>query len=740
MSIRVVAFYLCLICAENVTRAQSDVVTDGERHLAINEPDKFAWLLFERINQAIPGDANGRVLWESWALADDVFADPNNAPVWAGPAAPLRATSDFDTEPLQQKIRRLQMQREVPGLQSQFSLPHALAEANETRLNHDTFDFVVANELYNIEGQEKFFDTNKQIEFPLDAKEIKAQWRKIEPANAAKFHTARTTNPDGSTQLWGLTSLHITTKDLPNWFWCTFEHKDNPGREAVIPDRDSHGLPMSLKETRWENYVLRGSQTDFVTSIGQTTLLASSQIEAGFQDSSSCITCHARASIGERPLGQSPPDNRLSVFEGANGSVGIPKPEWFIDTSTQPPTRRYTQTDFVWSLFRASRKSAVPSPGPAAVAGAPMTSPTNVAVRLEKVKQFPGKPGAGAELSQVQPLIRSDEARGRFRVNGRGLTVAVFDTGLRTSHIDFTGRVVAQRNFTDDNGGDDNNANDGDGHGTNVTGIIASDGVHRGIAPEAKVIPVKVLPNTGGGSFTMIRDGLQWVFDNRIAHNITVVNMSLGDGGNYTSDNFTGDEIRALIQKLRGVNIPVVVAAGNDFFSHSSQQGMGYPGIFRETVSVGAVFDANEGGFTYGSGAACISSDADQITPFSQRLHTSVSAALRTDIFAPGAPVTSSGILDDRGESIQHGTSQASPVTSGVILLVQQFCLRERGKLPTVDEVEEFLRRGAVKVTDNAGDSDNVTNTGETFLRIDAVGAIEAVQNQIERDRFDGNQ
>ena len=71
---------------------------------------------------------------------------------------------------------------------------------------------------------------------------------------------------------------------------------------------------------------------------------------------------------------------------------------------------------------------------------------------------------------------------------------------------------------------------------------------------------------------------------------------------------------------------------------------------------------------------------------------------------------------------------------------MQQFCLRERGKLPTVDEVEEFLRRGAVKVTDNAGDSDNVTNTGETFLRIDAVGAIEAVQNQIERDRFDGNQ
>lgn len=740
MSFRIVAFCLSVTSIVTVANAQSDAVTDEERHLAINEPDRFAWLLFERINKDVPGDANGRVLWETWALADNVFADPNNAPVWAGPAAPLRATSDFDTEPLQQKLRRMQMQKEFPGLRPQFSLPHALSGANETRLNRDTFDFVVANELYNVEGQESFFDTNTKIDFPVNAKEIKAQWRKIEPANAAKFHAATTTNPDGSTQLWGLTSLHITTKDLPNWFWCTFEHADNPGREAVIADRDSHGLPPSLMGTKWANYVLRGSQTDFVTAIGQTTLLASSQIEAGFQDSSSCITCHARASIGERPLGSSPPANRLSVFEGINGSVGIPKPEWFIDTATQPPTRRYTQTDFVWSLFRAGRKLVASVPGPAAAVGVPLTSPAQVALRREKVMQFPGKPVGGPELVQVQPLIRADIARPRFRVTGKGLTVAVFDTGLRTSHVDFAGRVAAQKNFTNDNGGDKDDADDGDGHGTNVAGIIASDDVHHGIAPEAKVIPVKVLPNSGSGSFTMVRDGLQWVFDNHTIHNITVVNMSLGDGGNYTSDNFVGDEIRELIQKLRAVNIPVVVSAGNDFFSHSSQQGMGYPGIFRETVSVGAVFDANEGGFTYGSGAACTSSDADQITPFSQRLHSSVSTALRTDIFAPGAPVTSSGILDDRGESIQHGTSQAAPVTTGVILLLQEFCLRERDKLPTVDEVEAFLRRGAVKVVDDAGDADNVSNTNETFLRVDAVGALEAVVNQIERDRFDRKQ
>ena len=714
---------------------QSDEVTDAERHLAINNPDKFAWLLFERINKPIPGDAKGRVLWESWALADDVFEDPDNEPAWKGVEA-SRSTSDFDTEPLQRRIFRSELLRKSPELRSQFSEPHAMTGANETRLNRAAFDFVVSNELFNIEGQEKFFDDEEQIEFPLDAKEIKAQWRKIDAADAEKFHTATTENPDGSEQLWGLTSLHITTKDLPNWFWCTFEHKDNPGREAVIPDRDENGLPPSLNGTKWANYVLRGSQVDFVTPIGQTTLLASSQIEAGFQDSSSCITCHARATIGAKQLGATPPSNRLSVFEGSRGSVGVPDPDWFVDTNTSPPTRRFTQMDFVWSLFRAKRKTVG---GSSASPSGQLQPPEKVAARRESIKQFAESAGSGAELSQVRPLIRVEEAWTRFNVRGRELTVAVLDTGLRSAHIDFAGRIPAQANFTSDNGANKSDASDGDGHGTNVGGIIVADGDHRGIAPAAKIIPVKVLPNEGGAPFSLIRDGLQWVVDNRETHNITVVNLSLGDSENYTSDNFADDDIRKLIKKLREQRVAVVASAGNDYFTHSSRQGMGYPGIFRETVSVGAVFDANEGGFTYGSGASCTSSEADQITPFSQRLHGSFNSALRTDIFAPGAPVTSTGILNDRGESIQHGTSQAAPVTSGVILLMQEFCLRERKELPTVDELEEFLRRGAVRIIDEAGDVDNVDNTGESFLRIDALGAIQAIQNQMERDRFEGN-
>jgi subtilisin family serine protease len=340
----------------------------------------------------------------------------------------------------------------------------------------------------------------------------------------------------------------------------------------------------------------------------------------------------------------------------------------------------------------------------------------------------------GVELVEVDNLVRASQARQLFQVSGKGLTVAVLDTGLRTTHVDFAGRVVNQRNFTADNGGDPANAADGQGHGTNVTGIIAAGAIHKGMAPGANVIPVKVLSNTGGGSFGGILDGLKWVAANREQHDITAVCMSLGDGGNYKDDDqFAADEMRLVIADLRARHVAVVVAAGNDYFTHDSQQGMGYPAIFRDTVSVGAVYDFDEGGFSYSSGAQAFSTAPDRITPFSQRLHPKVSAVCRTDIFAPGAPVTSSGINSDQGESVQHGTSQATPVTVGVILLMQEYFKSRTCQLPSVDNLEAWLRASAVTIHDGDDEQDNVLHTGLDFLRLDAVKALEAVRRDLQK-------
>jgi len=343
-----------------------------------------------------------------------------------------------------------------------------------------------------------------------------------------------------------------------------------------------------------------------------------------------------------------------------------------------------------------------------------------------------------AFLPEVDAFLWVSQARQAFNVSGAGLTAAVLDTGLNVEHVDFAGRVVAQRNFTPDNGGNPDDAADGNGHGTNVTGIIAAGGIHRGIAPGASIAAVKVLSNRGGGDFRWIDAALQWVIDNRESYNISVVCMSLGDGGNYTSDGFglfalLRNSIRDKIRALRSARTAVVIAAGNDYYRHDSRQGMGFPAIIRECVSVGAVYDAAEGGFRYASGAVAYSSQPGQITPFSQRLHESVNADVYTDIFAPGAPVTSAGINGPQGESVQHGTSQATPVVAGLILLLQEFYRRATGELPEVSDLVAWLRRGGVTIHDGDDEHDNVQHTGLDYVRADALSALDAVRRELQK-------
>lgn len=331
------------------------------------------------------------------------------------------------------------------------------------------------------------------------------------------------------------------------------------------------------------------------------------------------------------------------------------------------------------------------------------------------------------QLVEVDPLVRASAARTDFRCNGDGVTVAVLDTGLNTTHVDFSGRISAQRNYTGDNEGSQSDATDGNGHGTNVAGIVAANGIHVGIAPGCNVLPMKVLPNRGHGSFKAVFRALRWLLENRTEYGVSAVCMSLGDQGNYQSDSqFDSDGIRACISELDHAGVVCCIAAGNDFFLHESRQGMSYPAIVRDSISVGAVYDSLEGRFDYESGATAFTSIADQITPFSQRLHSDQGGDCATDIFAPGAPTTSTGIGSDYADSIQHGTSQATPVVTGVVLLLQSYWLRVCGELPTAEAVREWLLSSAVRIVDGDDEDDNVVNTGKEFARVDAYGALTA--------------
>jgi hypothetical protein len=158
---------------------------------------------------------------------------------------------------------------------------------------------------------------------------------------------------------------------------------------------------------------------------------------------------------------------------------------------------------------------------------------------------------------------------------------------------------------------------------------------------------------------------------------------------------------------------------------------MSFPSIMRECISVGAVYDAMVGSRAYQSGAIANSTHTDQMTPFSQRLSQELNQQCFTTIFAPGAVATSTGIGSPTAISTQDGTSQAAPTTTGVILLMQQFVLRQSGKLPAVQFIKDCLRSGGVKIFDGDDEDDNVQNTNKTFLRLDAVAALLAAQSRL---------
>ncbi len=340
-----------------------------------------------------------------------------------------------------------------------------------------------------------------------------------------------------------------------------------------------------------------------------------------------------------------------------------------------------------------------------------------------------------AELSGGPGMMRIREARRLFRLDGSGTTVALLDSGLRTTHRDFAGRVAAQRNFTRDNGGDPGDASDGHGHGTSVAGTLCAGGIHFGMAPAARIVPLKVIDNDGCGRFEDIAAALQWVIENHDAHEISVVCLALGDGGNHRSDAaFASDAVGDRIKSLATLDIACCVGGGDDYFTHRSAQGMSYPAIFRETLSIGAVYERNFGAFPHPSGAEAYETMADRITAFSQRLHEKVGRECATQLFAPSGPMISSGITSDIGTSIQQGVSQATPVVAGLVLLLQSLHKRTAGRLPALAALRRWLVDGSVTIVDADDEHDNVLHTGLAFRRVDPLAALECCTAEITRN------
>lgn len=221
------------------------------------------------------------------------------------------------------------------------------------------------------------------------------------------------------------------------------------------------------------------------------------------------------------------------------------------------------------------------------------------------------------------PLDRSYQ----YDLTGDGVHVYVIDSGIRRSHVEFSGRVGDGVSFIADGYG----LEDCNGHGTHVAGTVA--GTNWGVAKRATVHPVRVFGCEGSSSWSTIIAGINWVAANRKLP--AVANMSLGGGAHVAVD----DAVNALI----GQSVTAVVAAGNE---KSDACGVS-PARTRHAITVGATDSSdkrwawpNEYGSNYGQ---CV------------------------DIFAPGADITSASHTSDYGETVKTGTSMAAPHVSGVV-------------------------------------------------------------------------
>ncbi|MEC0230339.1 S8 family peptidase [Paenibacillus alba] len=233
-------------------------------------------------------------------------------------------------------------------------------------------------------------------------------------------------------------------------------------------------------------------------------------------------------------------------------------------------------------------------------------------------------------FSKYQWNLPSTETVQGWQLNrgAKDVVIAVVDTGVDLQHPDLKGQLLPGYNVIKDN----DNPQDDVGHGTHVTGVIAAlVNNNLGVAGMTwynKVLPVKVLDQTGAGSTYSVAQGIIWAAD----HGAKVMNLSLG---NYADSGFLHDAIKYAYDK----DIALIAASGND-----NTERPGYPAAYPEVFAVAASDSQNQ--------KASFSNYGDYI-----------------GVTAPGVSIAST--YPDNQYAALSGTSMASPHVTALAALIR---------------------------------------------------------------------
>ena len=323
------------------------------------------------------------VLFETWATDADTFS---TTPTWPdGPstrrfqASRLAASKgggiDVPCNPPQGAA--------TAGFPTHGTPTPCIAE--EVRRNKVEFDYIVENELNTQTGLAAAYAAGLDVQMPTDAISFKGDWVPVQtmiawipsltsPEQVRELYYTHTQDSGPAAGEYALVSVHVSSRQNPNWVWGTFEHELNPGRcddigcydtfgatrAEVPPDHatintqygaceKSPALARLMGEARvslvWQHYCLKSTQVDYMGEDGLPSVLGNSVIERitgnGTVAASSCIACHQYASYGAD--GAVPPA-ALAILP--YNPTGNPIPAVLTDA------RKF---DFTWGVLNAPK-------------------------------------------------------------------------------------------------------------------------------------------------------------------------------------------------------------------------------------------------------------------------------------------------------------------------------------------------------------------------------------------------
>src|SRR5690349_8504819 len=213
-----------------------------------------------------------------------------------------------------------------------------------------------------------------------------------------------------------------------------------------------------------------------------------------------------------------------------------------------------------------------------------------------------------------------------FNATGSGVKAYIIDTGIRATHTQFAGRVISGFTAISDGLG----TNDGNGHGTHVSGTVG--GSTYGVAKNVTLVAVRVLDSSGSGTNSGVIAGINFVASDHLAGQPAVANMSLGGGASSAVDSAVASAVAD--------GVTFAVAAGNDNLDACGSSPAREPSAI--TVGSTTTTDARSSFSNFGT---CV------------------------DIFAPGSSITSSWNTSDTATNTISGTSMATPHVTGVAAL-----------------------------------------------------------------------